>query len=524
MRYHNSYIVQEKPMTTLGKKILSVVKAPFFIPQWIVSFLISRAMTHLILSPNVTALQQPIHHIHFSDDPVEKGNVVVNLLPKDAYKTTHDYLLKLSSFFHLSFLATKRKRLYLDNPKHKAHIDHLIKEISLLHAGSSQIKKCVGKAFDWDEIHLKGLDYLDEPLYHYLFEQLEAQHGWQNKQNKETKINFYSLETDDHAVLDSVAVFSESEEKKSMADRKFIITCLANGQNYINWMSHFNYSSKAIGCTVIGFNYRGIDYSQGLVWTENNMIDDVRAQVRMLLEQGAQPENIGLEGMCVGAAVATLAAAREHEQQIKVKLYNERSFRSIPRVLAGAFLPKTTSSPLNPLTWLRYLTAGVIYLVFLPIIWVAGWHMDVASAWEKIPFADKNYSIVRNPNDSDPNAPKEDGVIEDRWASLASLVDVKRDSALKKQKKRQRLTAEEEQLTTDKAETHHFKVSPFFERKNKLPHVLACRHLIESTTEVPKHMHNHMVDSFKQQFFQRHVDSSSTMSVLEQGLHYAVSV
>ena len=524
MRHRNSYVIQEKLSTTLGQKVLSVLKAPLLLPQWIISFLMSRVMTNLILSPNFIASQKPIHHIHFSDDPLEKGNVIINLLPKDAHKTTHDYLLKLSGIFHLSFLATKRKQLHLDNPKHKAHIDHLIKEVGLLHAGTSQVKKCVDKAFDWDEIHFKGLEYLDEPLRQYLYEQLETQHGWQDKQNSETKISFYSLETYDNAVLDSVAFSSESEEKKPMAERKFIITCLANGQNYINWMKDFNYSSKEIGCTVIGFNYRGIDYSQGLVWTENNMIDDVRAQVRLLLEQGAKPENIGLEGMCVGAAVATLAAAREHEQQIKVKLYNERSFRSIPRVLAGTFLPNTNSSLVNPLTWLRYLAAAIIFVVFTPFIWVAGWRMDVGSAWGKIPLPDKNYSIVRNPNDSDPKAPKEDGVIEDSWASLASLVDDKRDSALKKQKKGQCLTSEEEQLTTDRAETHHFKVDPFFDRKNKLPHVLARRHLVESSTDAPNHMHKHMVDSFKQQFFQPSVVNSPSVDALNQELRYVVPV
>lgn len=480
-------------------------------------------MTQSVLSPDVAVKQKLIHFITFSDDPEEKGNVVINLRPRDRQKSIHDYLLKLGGLLSLSFLKAKNKQLQLSSPKDKAHIDSLIKEIGLLHNGNSNVIKCKGKIFNWDEIHLKGLEFLSAELKNYLYDQLKTQFGWCVQQNNERRINFYSLQTHDNAVLDSVAFSSESEEKKPMSERKFLITCLANGQNYINWLKDFNYSAKEIGCTVIGFNYRGIDYSQGLVWTENNMIDDALAQVQLLLDQGVKAEHIGLEGMCLGAAVATLAAARAHEQQQRVKLYNERSFRSISQALAGIFFPNTNSSLWNPLSLLRYCFGGLMYVLTLPLIWLSGWQMDVASAWEKIPYVDKDYSVIRNFTDSDPNAPKEDGIIEDRWASLASLIDAQRKRALNKQQQGQYLTTDEAELVVDNPENHQFKVNPSFDRGNKVPHILARRHLIQSTNDSPIHMHQHMARGFKTKFFKPLIVDIPQLDAKQES-HYVVSL
>jgi effector protein SdbA len=419
-------------------------------------------------------------------------------------------LIKISSVFNLSFL-TKRRTMSLSNPKDKAYVDDLITEIGLLHSGTSLIEKCKNKHFAWDEIHLKGKEHLDEELRQYLEHQLQSKYGREEKQNSQTKLSFYSLETYDNAVLDSVSLSSENEESKPMHERKFIITCLANGQNYMRWMKDFSYSSKQIGCTVIGFNYRGIDFSRGLVWTEKNMIDDALAQVRMLLAQGAKPENIGLEGMCLGGAVATLAVAQLHDENIKVKLYNERSFRSIARALAGVIFPGVKSNPFNPLNWLRYVLGGLIYLVVTPFIMISCWHMDVGSRWDAIPEEDKNYSTVRNFEDPNGDAPVEDGVIEDSWASIGSLVDEKRANACKKQHKGKTLSVDEQHLLDDKKEAHYFKVNPAFDHEKKAPHVLARRNLIQSSADNirPMHMHDHMVVSFQHMFFK----SPKTVSV-----------
>lgn len=501
MIFKNKYFAQEKPPTTLGSKILFLVKAPVLLPRWIISFLLSRAMTNVILSPTYAGPQKKIHSTAISYNPEENTHVIVNLIPHDSYKKLRDYVLKFCSIFNLNFLAPKRTILKLKNPQDKAYVDALINDIGSLMNGDSTADKCQGKKFNWEDIHLKGLEYFNSELRDYLFTQLRIKHGSALDKPPALNIDFYNLATPDAAVLDSVAVSLPAEEHIPIEQRKFVITCLANGQNYIDWLKDFHFSAKEIGCTVIGFNYRGVDYSQGMIWTEENMIADAIAQVKNLFALGARAENIGLEGMCLGGAVATLSAARLHEEGLKVKLYNERSFRSIPRTLAGALMPGVNRSLLNPLSWLQYAGAALVYCLCYPFIWLAGWRMDVGSAWDRIPLADKGYSVVRNMDDRDPKAPKEDGVIEDRYASLASLVDEHRVDARKKREAGAVLNEEESQLLADDPERHNFKVNPQHDRKNKRPHVLARRHLIKACAEEATHMHQDMVEHFKHTFF-----------------------
>jgi len=512
MKQQPGYYILPKPTKSFWDSLLFVIKIPISLPGWIVSFLLARIITNIILNPTQAKSQRPVHLVHLTDSPHGENNIViVNLLPKPWYKTLADFLLKFSStFFRLPFLAAiKQKQLRYDNADDKAHIDKLIYDIGLLSQGDATDNDCVGIVCDWEKIHVKGIEHLDDELRAYFFQQLQEQYGADVLKPRTTNIEFFTLESPDDAVLDSIAVSAQNEDSKAMSERKFVIVCLAHGQSYVDWIKRFHYSAEKIGCTVVGFNYRGIDYSKGLVWTENNMIDDAISQVERLLALGAKPENIGLEGMCVGGSIATLAAARLHERDLKVKLYNERSFRSTARFLAGSVLSDAPSSLLSPVTWLRYSLVIFVYVVLAPVIWLAGWHLDAASAWDKIPFADKSYSVIRNAMDENPNAPKHDGIIEDSWSSMASLVDETRASLVDKKQLGQSLTPEETMQLADTPDKHHFKVDPQFALENKKPHVIASRHLVLANSDIPLRMSDHMVASFKDKFFQSPIASSS---------------
>ncbi|MFI4919022.1 MAG: glycosyltransferase family 88 protein [Legionellales bacterium] len=423
-RKHNFFSLSRPPIT-FWSALMFTLTLPVLLPRWILSFLLARNITNLALNPTQVKKQKPINLIYLSDDSDESETVVVNVLPHEPNKTLRDYLLKFNSaVMTLPFLAgIKRHRLCYDHPEDRAYVDQVIDEIDLLLQGKSVADKCSGKKFTWDNIHLKGCEGLDNNLYAYFCEKLYKKYGEAEvTQASNVKLNFFTLETSDSSVLDSVEVSAADEEKKPMSERKFVVACMVRDQNYLSWIKDFNATAQKIACTVIGFNYRGICYSKGMVWTQNNMIDDVLAQVDRLLELGAKPENIGLEGQCLGGAVATIAAASLHERGLKVKLYNERSFRSLPRFVTGLILPGLNSNPWNPLNWLRYLAAGIVYLTLGPLIWFCGWRLDAASAWDKIPYADKDYSVVRG-HKPDTQQQEEDGIIEDQWASMASLVD-----------------------------------------------------------------------------------------------------
>lgn len=477
--------------STLGAGLLFTLKIPVSLPLW----LFQRLVVSLAINPEGIKKQKRIHLVGMSNDTKieddEEALVVVNLLDHEHQKSTFS--------FH--------------NPNDKQYIDCLLAEIGLLVNGESSIDPCHNKRFTWEKIHFKGLEFLDKNLTDYFFAQLEMLYGSGVKNTtRSVNLNFYTLSTADGAALDSVETIGTGEDAKPMSERKFVIICMPQQQNYINWIKDARYSAENIGCTVIGFNYRGVDYSKGVVWTENNMVDDTVAQVNRLLALGAKPENIGIEGRCIGGAVATLAAARLHDRGDKVKLYNERSFRSVPRLITGYILPDADSSYLNPLTYLRYFIVGLVYLTIVPIIWLAGWHVDAASAWDRIPVTDKNYSVARElKEDQSPRTfEQSDGMIHDSWASMASKIDEARLSL--KNKKENDMTQEERLLISDNPDKHCFMPiihqatfdgddisAQAAKRYGKLPHFFSRRFLVSQ--ENPQYnIHKHEVDTFKHFF------------------------
>lgn len=514
MKHKHYYYKLDKPRSTYREIALSVLKFPFSLPSWIVSFFLARTAANIILSPDNNKQQLPVQIIKLSDDDTHE-EVLINLIPQEPNKRFRDYVRKFqSTFFRIPYLGITNNPLSFSDPGTKEYIDNQIHEIGLLLNGTSNAKKCEGKKFSWDSIHLKGLEHLDPAVREYLFTKLENTYGPAVETPPKTNLEFFSLETADEAVLDSVAVSAASEKDKPISERKFVIACLANSQSYIKWLRDFKYSAEQIGCTVIGFNYRGIDYNKGKIWTESNMIDDIMSQVLILIENGAKPENIGLEGMCVGGAAATIAASKLHEQGIKVKLYNERSYRSTARFLVGWIFPDGPISFWNPLTWVRYAVMAVLYLTLVPLIWLASWPMDAGRAWDSIPESYKEYSIVRNTCDPNPCAPQYDGIVGDSWSSIASLVDEHRANIAEKVHTGQPLTQDEAALLADNRESHYFKADPAFKLENKTPHVISRRHLVQTQSVEPKtepqHLHQHMIRSFRNKLFTPKTANSET--------------
>ncbi|GGI77070.1 protein SdbA [Legionella impletisoli] len=501
MRRQDDYYILDKEAITIRQRMLSYLLIPFLALRWFASFLISRNLSSIILNPDGIKRQKEFHLIKTSEDQAD-DIVVVNLINHSTHKWFRDFLLKFSNtVMPLAFSSSLRKpSIDIDRSEDKAHVDEMLSKIDSLVSGTFEIAEGNTRQFAWEKIHFKGLEFFTPKARAYFYTELTRKYGDMSiTLPRAENFTFYSLQTPDGAVLDSVEVIGAGEKEKKYDTRKYVITCLARDQNYIDWLKDMNLSANQIKATVIGFNYRGVDYSKGMVWTQDNMINDIIAQVKRLLDLGVNPENIGLEGMCVGGAVATLAAARLHEMGIKVKLYNERSFRSILKFVVGFILPPPHSSYWNPLTYLRYFAAAIIYVLIAPILWLSGWHMNAASAWDKIPAAYKDYSIVRNAA-----LQETDGVISDHNASLGSLVDEKHLAVNKKFKTGKVLSPEELMILGDKPSSHHFKkdsVENLPERlRQKMAHHFPRKYLVRSDSRFhPLTMHEHMQHSFRDQ-------------------------
>ncbi|KTD22361.1 hypothetical protein [Legionella londiniensis] len=413
---HYYYTLNQEKLS-LWRTLLNFLLLPLKIFNWIISFFLAQHIAHLVVNYRFVPKQRTIHITKTSNQP-EEDIAVVNFNKQPSIKWLDDMLIKLKSSIGLS--SGLRNRLCYENEKDKAYVDSILDKIDNLINGTCTEKNCVNRKFDWSHIHLKGMEFLDVKMRAYVYEQLDNKYGAKAyKDAKKNNIEFFSLKTPDNAELDSVQISAPGENLKDMRDRKFVITCLARDQNYINWIKDLKYTATNLGATAISFNYRGTDYSRGQIWTLKNMVDDVRAQVERLTALGARPENICLDGMSLGGAIATIAAAELHSQGNKVKLNNERSFRSLPRLIFGFIAPEIQNANWwNPLTYLRFVLAGIAYLISAPVLWLAGWHVDAASAWEKIPDEDKIYSVVR-----DNEQHVYDGIIHDQLSSIASMED-----------------------------------------------------------------------------------------------------
>jgi effector protein SdbA len=478
----------------------SYLLMPTLLPRWLFSFLLARVVSNFVLNTTNVKRQEPVHYISLSDTQDGLQAVVINLLPHERNKLFHDFFLKFNhNVLSLLFINTPQKRkLYYRKKSDKAHVDRMLQEAEKLINGESKASKCVGKTFRWEEIHFKGIECLDASLRHYFFHCLQKKYGDALFNQSEPQFNFFTLQTADGAVLDSVEVSCKGENEKPLSDRKFVIACLPRDQNYISWLKDFRYSAQNIDCTVIGFNYRGVCYSRGLLWTQDNAVNDAVSQVKRLLLMGVKPQNICLEGHCIGGAIATLAASQLHAERLRVKLFNERSFRSLPRLLAGYIFPNPQSNLWHPLTWLRYVIGTIVYVLMVPMLWAADWQMDAAHAWNKIPQSDKGFLVAQD--HTNPEVHEDDGIVHS-WASIASVVDENKSTIAAKQQAGKPLTAQEKAVAMDPDEVHQFKMNPAINHRNKVPHLTPRRHLIQThEQQAPLTGHDYIVKRIKEMF------------------------
>ncbi len=204
------------------------------------------------------------------------------------------------------------------------------------------------------------------------------------------------------------AVLNTYEEKpasfatRDPKDQKFIIHFCGNNQFAgEKMMGSEEYkiegASKNVerfDCGVITFDYPGVGKSSDVKATKTkHLVKAGIAQVERLLKQGVKPENIVLDGISLGGAVATLTAAHFHNLKppqgpVRVRLINERSFGKLSSEAAAMASHVLTGK------------LAVLIPFVSPLIKLTGMEMDAAKAYKSIPdefktclFADKDEVI-----------------------------------------------------------------------------------------------------------------------------------
>lgn len=294
---------------------------------------------------------------------------------------------KKSSYFHLHKIPGKvyksLKALILSSSSKKTHfsteelVDQIIETIKsnqldpskillkgINSAQTEQIREAVNL-----KLEKEGLAKLPI-IYRYVFKPVHVAKYVPCKNSSQYEA----------VVLDTLFVKPENPSGK------YIINCAARGRTYLDWIKDLSSDAEASNATMVGFNYRGIGKSTGTIITQQDVIDDIIAQVKHLIQdKNVHPKDICLYGLCLGGGFAALAAAQLKKENIEVKLYLSRSFKQFDNVIIDLLFPRKYDK------W-YILVAKLIF--FIPILIVAicfkiyskilGWDVNAKKALNEI--------------------------------------------------------------------------------------------------------------------------------------------
>lgn len=422
----------------------------------IVAVCLGRTLAHLIFNPMLPHRPEEDAQLHVNSpnfpDPEHLGDFeVINVTSKPGFflRVLQNYARKLQSQFPYElpmWLKRAVQNVLSINIIGQQECDKLIERIEKsVKAGHGNIEP--------SNIYIKGLEYIEPELRQQTLQAINqklAKHFQLEHfdiEDNRSRLNFFSLETVEHAVLDSVEVAAKGEAEKKPEDRTYVISCVPRSQNYTGWLKQLRTFAEKAQTTYITFNYRGVERSQGVIWTEKDMVNDAVAQAQRLLLMGVKPEKIAFEGECIGGAVATLAAAELYKQGHDVKLFNARSFRSSSRLALYKILPQDGASKLNPLNWLRYAAAGLFLVIGVPLLKLSHWNLNAAEAWDSIPEDAKDFMVIRSAKEGGQHLNVDDSLIPHKGASIYSYV-------------REKLGEKPSTETKDALHEHRFEVNP----------------------------------------------------------------
>lgn len=205
----------------------------------------------------------------------------------------------------------------------------------------------------------------------------------------------HTIVTFDQAHLDTLEISHVSQRQLEPEYQTYIINFNCNFKAWEQSLCEMQNNARDLQTNVIGFNYRGVSLSKGHASSMWHLIIDGIAQVQRLLDRGVSPENITLNGLSVGGAVATHVAWYFHQQDKRLNLFNDRSFAST-LVLT---LSHTQNIPL---------IGGLMGLFFSWLIGKSAWDFSSVELFQEIPEEYREYMLVRTAKASRTSETKDD--------------------------------------------------------------------------------------------------------------------
>jgi pimeloyl-ACP methyl ester carboxylesterase len=263
------------------------------------------------------------------------------------------------------------------------------------------------------------------------------------------------VRTDDKASLDTLDITPSNLQHSDPKQLMHVINFMGQAGRFDAYQPELNEYvhvkelseyAKNCQCKMICFNYRGVGGSSKndrRACSKDDLLKDGIAQVRRLLEQGIPPANIVLKGYSLGGAVATLVASHFHNLDIRLHLFNDRSFSSLTNVLVGRIRTLGTGTGHQEYTVMKIL-GWLIKPAIKLILLLVNWEIDADTAFKSLPEHYKDYIVVRSDKkrrqgaSADPEQhglPKDDTIIP-HYASLhAALKEQRREKKRELDKK-----------------------------------------------------------------------------------------
>lgn len=154
-----------------------------------------------------------------------------------------------------------------------------------------------------------------------------------------------------------VATFQKNPRGKA---QRVIVFAVGNGHGYEDKFDKLVYMAKKYpNAQVVAFNFRNVLASKGVVYHEQDWIDDAKAVAKHIQSQGFANEHILFNGFSLGGAITTMmiaqlyqeeraAAKPEERDNVKaIRLINQRSLASLVDVLIESTLKQNICATFN---------------------------------------------------------------------------------------------------------------------------------------------------------------------------------
>ena len=195
------------------------------------------------------------------------------------------------------------------------------------------------------------------------------------------------VNTHDKAVLKTMQITPKRQLEQPENERRYVVKFVGNMTQYEQMLNTFISEAANLNATIVGFNFRGVGNSTKTPHTFQELVTDGIAEIDRLLKNGVNPENITIDGISLGAAIATMVAAYFHQHGKCVYLFNDRSLSRISAAAAGMLAP-TFRWPFGDIAFssTETTTWGVLK--------ATGWQENLADAYNSIPAQYKTHMYV----------------------------------------------------------------------------------------------------------------------------------